>query len=42
MEENNPQVDKAAEDFIIKFKMELMKQQKRIDSPSRYHAWGKS
>ncbi|KAK1365349.1 Avr9/Cf-9 rapidly elicited protein 146 [Heracleum sosnowskyi] len=38
VEENNPQVDKAAEDFIMKFKMELMKQQKRIESPSRYHA----
>lgn len=41
-ENNNPQVDKAAEDFIMKFKMELMRQQKRIEAPTPYHAWGKS
>lgn len=46
VEENNVyQVDKEAEDFIMKFYMDQWKQQKMIESsssPSPYHAWGKS
>ncbi|KAK1377651.1 Avr9/Cf-9 rapidly elicited protein [Heracleum sosnowskyi] len=42
-ETNVYQVDKEAEDFIMKFYMDQWKQQKMIESsPSPYHAWGKS
>ncbi|KAM7519426.1 hypothetical protein LguiB_018388 [Lonicera macranthoides] len=39
--EDNPQVDKAAEDFIEKFYKELKQQNRMIalDSPSPYHKW---
>ncbi|KAL1804849.1 hypothetical protein ACET3Z_027917 [Daucus carota] len=40
---NAYQVDKEAEDFIMKFYMDQWKQQKMIESsPSPYHAWGRS
>lgn len=42
--EENPQVDKDAEEFIKKFYKDL-KQQRRVaalDSPSPYHIWARA
>lgn len=39
-DQEDVQVDKAAEEFIKKFYKEL-KQQKRIESPSPYHMWAR-